>query len=176
MFYLFAKVEMFSCLVLQLASWCPAHIHSFRECVFFSTAAGCGRVSPERSSHSQENCCQRGGGSLTKSLYLFCLTFRFQHTWSLLIFSYILSISSWTNHCVHVCVWFQMISPLSLEQALSARDSLAKAIYGRAFTWLVQKLNQSLAFKVCFFFLSWGLSSCFKWFFFVRMSSGMCGA
>lgn len=47
-----------------------------------------------------------------------------------------------------------MISPLSLEQALSARDSLAKAIYGRAFTWLVQKLNQSLAFKVCFFFLS----------------------
>ncbi len=47
-----------------------------------------------------------------------------------------------------------MISPLGLEQALSARDSLAKAIYGRAFTWLVQKLNQSLAFKVCFFFLS----------------------
>ncbi|XP_073695712.1 unconventional myosin-Ic isoform X1 [Garra rufa] len=41
----------------------------------------------------------------------------------------------------------EMISPLSLEQALSARDSLAKAIYGRAFTWLVQKLNQSLAFK-----------------------------
>lgn len=53
-----------------------------------------------------------------------------------------------------MCVWFQVISPLSLEQALSARDSLAKAIYGRAFTWLVQKLNQSLAFKVCFFFLS----------------------
>lgn len=41
----------------------------------------------------------------------------------------------------------EMISPLSLEQALSARDSFAKAIYGRAFTWLVQKLNQSLAFK-----------------------------
>ncbi|TRY57362.1 hypothetical protein DNTS_024948 [Danionella cerebrum] len=41
----------------------------------------------------------------------------------------------------------EMISPLSLEQALSARDSMAKAIYGRAFTWLVQKLNQSLAFK-----------------------------
>ncbi|KAA0717237.1 Unconventional myosin-Ic [Triplophysa tibetana] len=41
----------------------------------------------------------------------------------------------------------EMISPLSLEQALSARDSLAKAIYGGAFTWLVQKLNQSLAFK-----------------------------
>ncbi|XP_026105337.1 unconventional myosin-Ic-like isoform X2 [Carassius auratus] len=42
----------------------------------------------------------------------------------------------------------EMISPLSLEQALSARDSLAKALYGRAFTWLVQKLNLSLAFKV----------------------------
>nr|NP_001093501.1 unconventional myosin-Ic [Danio rerio]A5PF48.1 RecName: Full=Unconventional myosin-Ic; AltName: Full=Myosin I beta; Short=MMI-beta; Short=MMIb [Danio rerio] len=41
----------------------------------------------------------------------------------------------------------EMISPLSLEQALSARDSFAKAIYGRAFTWLVQKLNRSLAFK-----------------------------
>nr|XP_055055750.1 unconventional myosin-Ic isoform X1 [Misgurnus anguillicaudatus] len=41
----------------------------------------------------------------------------------------------------------EMISPLSLEQAISARDSLAKAIYGRAFTWLVQKLNRSLAFK-----------------------------
>ncbi|KAI7812507.1 unconventional myosin-Ic isoform X2 [Triplophysa rosa] len=41
----------------------------------------------------------------------------------------------------------EMISPLSLEQALSARDSLAKAIYGGAFAWLVQKLNQSLAFK-----------------------------
>uniref|UniRef100_A0AAR2KP72 Myosin motor domain-containing protein n=1 Tax=Pygocentrus nattereri TaxID=42514 RepID=A0AAR2KP72_PYGNA len=41
-----------------------------------------------------------------------------------------------------------MIGPLSLEQAVSARDALAKAIYGRTFTWLVQKINQSLAFQV----------------------------
>ncbi|KAK3527042.1 hypothetical protein QTP86_008670, partial [Hemibagrus guttatus] len=40
----------------------------------------------------------------------------------------------------------EMIGPLTLEQALSARDALAKAIYGRTFTWLVQKINQSLAF------------------------------
>lgn len=43
-----------------------------------------------------------------------------------------------------------MIGPLTLEQALSARDALAKAIYGRTFTWLVQKINQSLAFQVRF--------------------------
>lgn len=41
----------------------------------------------------------------------------------------------------------EMISPLSFEQAMSARDALAKAVYGRTFTWLVQKINQSLAVK-----------------------------
>lgn len=49
--------------------------------------------------------------------------------------------------CPFACV-LQMIGPLTLEQALSARDALAKAIYGRTFTWLVQKINQSLAFQV----------------------------
>uniref|UniRef100_A0A6Q2Z4I8 Myosin Ic, paralog b n=1 Tax=Esox lucius TaxID=8010 RepID=A0A6Q2Z4I8_ESOLU len=41
----------------------------------------------------------------------------------------------------------RLISPLNLEQAASARDALSKAVYGRTFTWLVNKINDSLAFK-----------------------------
>lgn len=44
----------------------------------------------------------------------------------------------------------QVISPLSFEQALSARDALAKTVYRRTFNWLVEKINQSLAPKVQF--------------------------
>uniref|UniRef100_A0AAQ4S826 Myosin Ic, paralog b n=1 Tax=Gasterosteus aculeatus aculeatus TaxID=481459 RepID=A0AAQ4S826_GASAC len=41
----------------------------------------------------------------------------------------------------------EMITPLNFEQAMSARDALAKAVYGRTFTWLVEKINQSVALQ-----------------------------
>nr|XP_033486367.1 unconventional myosin-Ic-like [Epinephelus lanceolatus] len=40
----------------------------------------------------------------------------------------------------------ELVSPLNLEQASSARDALSKAVYGRTFTWLVNKINSSLAY------------------------------
>ncbi|CAB1348678.1 unnamed protein product [Coregonus sp. 'balchen'] len=43
----------------------------------------------------------------------------------------------------------ELKSPLNLEQAASARDALSKAVYGRTFTWLVNKINVSLAYKFC---------------------------
>lgn len=41
-----------------------------------------------------------------------------------------------------------MISPLNFELAVSARDALTKAVYGRTFNWLVEKINKSLALQV----------------------------
>uniref|UniRef100_A0A672Z790 Myosin Ic, paralog b n=1 Tax=Sphaeramia orbicularis TaxID=375764 RepID=A0A672Z790_9TELE len=42
----------------------------------------------------------------------------------------------------------ELMSPLNLEQASSARDALSKAVYGRTFTWLVNKINASLTYTL----------------------------
>lgn len=36
-------------------------------------------------------------------------------------------------------------SPLTLEQAYQARDSLCKNLYGCIFSWIVQKINGSIS-------------------------------
>ncbi|XP_040299558.1 unconventional myosin-Ih isoform X2 [Herpailurus yagouaroundi] len=41
----------------------------------------------------------------------------------------------------------EVICPLTLELSVYARDAMAKAIYGRTFTWLVNKINSSLENK-----------------------------
>ncbi|XP_038826852.1 unconventional myosin-Ih-like isoform X2 [Salvelinus namaycush] len=41
----------------------------------------------------------------------------------------------------------ELLSPFTVDQAVYAKDALAKAIYGRTFTWLVNELNESLANK-----------------------------
>nr|XP_023502733.1 unconventional myosin-Ih isoform X1 [Equus caballus] len=41
----------------------------------------------------------------------------------------------------------EVICPLTLELSVCARDAMAKAVYGRTFTWLVNKINSSLVNK-----------------------------
>lgn len=37
-----------------------------------------------------------------------------------------------------------LVKPMSAQQAVEARDALAKHIYGQLFTWTVQRLNSAL--------------------------------
>lgn len=38
----------------------------------------------------------------------------------------------------------KVLSPFTIDHAIYVRDALAKAIYGHTFTWLVNRINESM--------------------------------
>lgn len=68
---------------------------------------------------------------------------------SLAVFSKLLGVEGpqmahWLCHRRLAVGGEMLVKPMSAQQAVEARDALAKHIYGQLFTWTVQRLNSAL--------------------------------